>query len=104
MFASGDAFLPQGCVDPWAVTGGRDRLKPLVMAVHGRCYTLAIELALATDCVVAADDTNSASLKSRGESCRLAEQHCVCRNMLAGVTLCVIFLLAMSSMPTRLIG
>jgi acyl-CoA synthetase (AMP-forming)/AMP-acid ligase II/enoyl-CoA hydratase/carnithine racemase len=67
MFAAGDAFLPEGCVDPWGVTGGRDRLKPLVMAVHGRCYTLAIELALATDCVIAADDAKFSQLEvSRG--------------------------------------
>jgi acyl-CoA synthetase (AMP-forming)/AMP-acid ligase II/enoyl-CoA hydratase/carnithine racemase len=67
MFATGEAFLPEGCVDPWGVTGGRDRVKPLVMAVHGRCYTLAIELALATDCVIAADDTKFCQLEvSRG--------------------------------------
>ncbi len=43
-------------VDPWGVLARR-RGKPLVTAVHGRCYTLGFELALASDCCIAAEDT-----------------------------------------------
>jgi enoyl-CoA hydratase/carnithine racemase len=67
MFAQGQAFLPEGYVDPWGVTGGRERRKPLVMAVHGRCWTLGIELALAADIVVAAADARFSQMEvSRG--------------------------------------
>ncbi|HEY9759375.1 MAG TPA: crotonase/enoyl-CoA hydratase family protein [Oculatellaceae cyanobacterium] len=57
VFARGEGFLPEGLVDPWGVTEGRVRRKPLVMAVHGRCWTLGIELALAADVVLAADNS-----------------------------------------------
>ncbi len=44
-----------GQIDPWG-THGRERTKPLVTAVHGRCLTLGIELMLAGDVAVASDD------------------------------------------------
>ena len=43
----------RGGVDPWGIHG-RERSKPTVIAVHGRCLTLGIELCLAQDVVVAA--------------------------------------------------
>jgi enoyl-CoA hydratase len=43
----------QGAIDPWGVHGAQ-RTKPAVVAVHGRCLTLGIELCLALDVVVAA--------------------------------------------------
>ncbi|CAN5768785.1 crotonase/enoyl-CoA hydratase family protein [soil metagenome] len=42
-------------LDPWA-THGPARTKPLIMAVHGKCLTLGIELMLAADITVASDD------------------------------------------------
>jgi enoyl-CoA hydratase/carnithine racemase len=67
VFARGGAFLPEGLVDPWGVTDGRQRRKPLVMAVHGRCWTLGIELALAADVVLAAENTRFCQMEvSRG--------------------------------------
>lgn len=52
------AFVSDDQVDPfnWASVAGRQgrrRTKPIVTAVNGRCMTAGIELALATDIVVA---------------------------------------------------
>jgi enoyl-CoA hydratase len=51
----GGGLAPAGGVDPWGVTG-RPCSKPVVVAVQGLCLTLGIELMLACDVVVAADD------------------------------------------------
>lgn len=53
--AAGERLLPESAIDPWNLHG-RPRTKPLVVAVHGRCLTLGIELLLAAD-VVVADET-----------------------------------------------
>lgn len=55
LVAEGNTLFPPGKVDPFAL--GEKRTKPVVCAVHGRCLTLGIELALAQDVTVAADDT-----------------------------------------------
>jgi enoyl-CoA hydratase len=60
--ADGLSFLPEGGIDPWQVSGPAVR-KPVVLAVQGICYTLGIELALASDIVVAADTTRFAQLE-----------------------------------------
>jgi len=52
----------QGGVDPWGVHGAL-RTKPTVIAVHGRCLTLGIELCLAQDVVVAASSTRFAQIE-----------------------------------------
>jgi enoyl-CoA hydratase/carnithine racemase len=44
--------VPEGGLDPWQVHG-RHVSKPVVMAVQGTCLTLGVELALASDVVVA---------------------------------------------------
>ena len=46
---------PPGMIDPMGIYGPM-RSKPLVTALHGRCLTIAIELALASDICVAADN------------------------------------------------
>ncbi len=51
-----------GGVDPWGVHGAL-RTKPTVIAVHGRCLTLGIELCLAQDVVVAASSTRFAQIE-----------------------------------------
>lgn len=54
--ANGLDIVPKGGINPWAVEGEAVR-KPVVIAVQGTCLTLGIELALASDVVVAADST-----------------------------------------------
>jgi enoyl-CoA hydratase/carnithine racemase len=49
-------------VDPWGVHG-RQRTKPTVVAVQGRCLTLGIELCLAQDVRVAASNTRFAQIE-----------------------------------------
>ncbi len=52
---AGDSITDGVRVDPWGIYGERCS-KPIVVAVHGKCLTLGIELALAAD-VVVADET-----------------------------------------------
>src|SRR5262245_4296443 len=59
---AGGGLALEGRVDPWGVHG-RQREKPVVMAIRGRCLTLGIELALAQDVVVAADDARFAQIE-----------------------------------------
>ncbi len=54
--ASGAPLFPADRVDPLGLHGRR-RTKPLVMAVRGHCLTIGIELLLAADIRVAAEDT-----------------------------------------------
>ena len=55
--------------DPFGVW--RDPVpKPVVMAVNGIAFTLSVELALAADIVIAADDVRFGSWRSAGVSCR----------------------------------
>ena len=58
----GLAMVPEGGVHPWGMDGTHVR-KPVVLAVQGTCLTLGIELALASDIVVAASDTVFAQLE-----------------------------------------
>lgn len=58
----GLAMVPDGGVHPWGMDGTRVR-KPVVLAVQGTCLTLGVELALASDIVVAARDTQFAQLE-----------------------------------------
>ena len=54
--AAGQPLAPTGGVDPWATHGARCR-KPIIVAVHGLCLTLGIELLLAADICIAAAGT-----------------------------------------------
>ncbi|TGM57832.1 crotonase/enoyl-CoA hydratase family protein [Leptospira adleri] len=45
--------LPEESINPWGTTG-RHRTKPVVVAAHGMCITLGIELMLASDIRIAA--------------------------------------------------
>lgn len=81
IFASGDKFpVHEGAIDPFGLTSPRCR-KPLVMAVQGYCYTWGVEVMLATDVRVAADDTKFAMLEVKrgiypcgGATVRLPQQ------------------------------
>ncbi|WP_168915479.1 crotonase/enoyl-CoA hydratase family protein [Microcella flavibacter] len=55
-------MVPEGGINPWG-TEGEQVSKPVVLAVQGTCLTLGIELALASDVVIAADDTVFAQLE-----------------------------------------
>ena len=56
VFASGKWNLPAGGIDPVGLEGPR-LSKPVVSAVQGICFTIGIELMLATDIRVAASNT-----------------------------------------------
>ena len=60
--ADGLDLVPDGGIDPWGISTPPVS-KPVVLAVHGICFTLGIELMLASDIVVAADDTRFAQLE-----------------------------------------
>lgn len=60
--AQGKGLFPDGTVDPFGLHGPA-RTKPVVCAVHGRCLTLGIELVLASDITIAADDTRFAQIE-----------------------------------------
>lgn len=53
--SSGQPLYPEGTIDPWGVQGAV-RTRPLIVAVQGLCLTLSIELILAADISVAAED------------------------------------------------
>jgi len=54
---------PLGAVDPFGMTKACG--KPLVTAVNGICFTVGIEMMLAGDIVVAADDTRFCQMEAR---------------------------------------
>ena len=62
LMARGEAAVPPASIDPF---GLREpiRTKPVVCAVQGICFTLGIELMLAQDIVVAADDCRFAQIE-----------------------------------------
>lgn len=63
LFAAGEGFpLPEGGIDLFGLAGPRCT-KPLVIAVQGYCYTWAVEMLLATDVRVAAEDSRFAMLE-----------------------------------------
>jgi enoyl-CoA hydratase/carnithine racemase len=79
----GEKSVPLGLVDPLnlGMEGYRRRRKPMVVAVQGITYTLGIELMLAADIVVAADDCRFSQLEVKrgimatgGATLRMAER------------------------------
>jgi enoyl-CoA hydratase len=79
----GEKAVPLGLVDPLnlGLPGYRRRTKPMVAAVKGITYTLGIELMLAADMVVAADDCRFSQLEVKrgimatgGATLRMAER------------------------------
>jgi enoyl-CoA hydratase/carnithine racemase len=61
VLADEDIIAPDG-VDPWGLYA-RERAKPVVVAVQGRCLTLGIELMLASDIRLAAEGTSFAQIE-----------------------------------------
>ena len=77
---AGGPLFPEDSVDPVNLHG-RLRTKPLVAAVQGICFTLGIELVLASDIVVAASDCRFAQIEvkrgimpSAGATIRMTER------------------------------
>jgi enoyl-CoA hydratase len=79
LFAHGDHFTagidlsqihpehfitPPGTVEPMGIYG-QARTKPVVIAIHGRCLTIGIELALASDICVAAENARFGQIEVR---------------------------------------
>lgn len=60
--SSEDGILPEGAYDPLGVHG-KARTKPLVAAVQGLCLTVGIELMLAADIAVIADNARLAQIE-----------------------------------------
>jgi enoyl-CoA hydratase/carnithine racemase len=61
-FVSGWQIPPGGC-DPWGVFGGPRVSKPVIVAVQGYCYTIGIELMLASDINLCASNTRFAQME-----------------------------------------
>jgi enoyl-CoA hydratase/carnithine racemase len=83
LMRSGQKAVPLGLVDPLnlGLDGYRRRTKPLVAALQGITYTLGIELMLAADIVVAADNCRFSQLEVKrgimatgGATLRMAER------------------------------
>ncbi|MEK9578051.1 MAG: crotonase/enoyl-CoA hydratase family protein [Aquiluna sp.] len=55
-------MVPEGGLDPWGIQSHQVK-KPVVMATRGTCYTLGVELALASEIVVAASDSKFGQLE-----------------------------------------
>ena len=55
-FAQGQKLFDEDAVDPLGLYG-RERTKPIIQAVQGYCLTIGMELALAADILVAAEET-----------------------------------------------
>lgn len=60
--AAGDSITAGARIDPWGLYAERCP-KPMVVAVHGKCLTLGIELALASEIVVADETATFAQIE-----------------------------------------
>ena len=64
VFASGRGLeLPEGAIDPLGLDEQRRVSKPIVIAVQGWCLTIGLELLLAADIRIAADNTQFAQIE-----------------------------------------
>lgn len=61
---TGKNLFPEGLIDPFNLNG-QERTKPVVVAVKGYCLTVAIELMLAADICVAADNCKFGQIEIR---------------------------------------
>ncbi len=53
---NGKLTYPENSIDPWGGDNRRVRTKPLIYAINGKCLTLGIEMALAADIRIAAEN------------------------------------------------
>jgi enoyl-CoA hydratase/carnithine racemase len=61
-FAAGWKIPETGC-DPWGVFGGPRVSKPVIVAAQGYCYTIGIELMLASDINLCSSNTRFAQME-----------------------------------------
>ncbi len=61
--AGGKLDAPENSIDPLGLNPARQRSKPVVAAVHGKCLTIGIELLLAVDVRVASENTTFAQIE-----------------------------------------
>jgi enoyl-CoA hydratase/carnithine racemase len=59
---TGSLPIPAEGLDPWGISTAPVK-KPVVVAIHGICFTLGVELALASDVVVSHQDAQFAQLE-----------------------------------------
>lgn len=59
---TGSLPLPDGGLDPWGIST-QQVSKPVVVAIQGTCFTLGVELALASDVVIAHHEARFAQLE-----------------------------------------
>ena len=62
LMGSGQPILAEGAIDPVGIHGPRCS-KPLICAVHGVCLTFGIELMLASDIVIAGENSRFAQIE-----------------------------------------
>ena len=62
MAAGKMTLVPEGGLDPWGIST-KQVSKPVVMATKGTCFTLGVELALASEVVIAGSDSKFAQLE-----------------------------------------
>jgi enoyl-CoA hydratase len=55
--------IPEGGYDPWGTFGGQRVSKPVIVAAQGYCYTIGIELMLASDINLCASNTRFAQME-----------------------------------------
>lgn len=60
--ATGALQIPEGGIDPWGISTPQVT-KPVVMAIRGICFTLGVELALASEVVIAESTASFAQLE-----------------------------------------
>ena len=90
-------------IDPWGISG-KLRMKPVVVAAKGTCFTGAIELMLNSDVVIASDNCNFAQMEvQRGIMPFLVGRRYALSRRQAGKKPCRIYLLVRHSMRRRLI-
>ena len=100
VFQSGAFAIPAGGLDPLGLNGPRLR-KPIVAAVQGLCFTIGIELLLATDVRVAAEGVRFAQIEIKRGIYRSVARPCASRARSAGATPCAGCSPATSSAPPR---
>lgn len=61
--SGGKLAYPENALDPLGLDGKRQRTKPLVCAIHGKCLTIGIELSLATDVRIASENATFAQIE-----------------------------------------
>lgn len=78
--SSGNLLSAPDAIDPWGVSG-RTKTKPVIVAAHGFCFTLGIELMLASEIRLASPSTKFGQLEVLrgvfpfgGATMRFAEQ------------------------------